>query len=748
MVRHVARAHGFLDPISVLGSLHRFAQPSEVAEPLELLRAGVVFHARGLLNARVVQHNLDWVWPYWIERQFDPEDVAFIPRAFSITHVNLTHRNWTAVGLPQLDEMPVVGPRGLLMPFWDSWSIDSWVFGTHGELVPSRLSAVEQTLSIDPNLRVTTRSEQADIRWSSSAAVVMENNSPVCKLEVTARSEYEAILALSIRPYNGEGVSFIHELEHSADGAEWRVNREQRLQFDPPPRRTVVSDYRSGDVYRKSRESESRGERPGAVEHRCDVGMATGAALYRIAPGTDAKVTVSIPLESEKSRPRSVPVSWQTALGCHAQLRGAPLRIGFLYDASVRVLILLSPGTVYPGPYTYKRFWFRDASFILKSLLTLGFVERVEAILDGYPKLQDRNGYFISQEGEWDSNGEVLWILDEFCRFTKRPPKPEWAKAILSGADWIIRKRLPSDDEALHAGLLPAGFSAEHLGPNDYYYWDDFWGLAGLRSAARLASEYGELAAARRFEQNAEDFEAAIHRSISKANTRIGSASIPASPYRRMDSGAIGSIVASYPLRLIDADDNRMRSTIEFLIERCFIKGAFFQDMIHSGLNAYLTLHVAQCLLRDGDERYGAMIERVAELATPTGQWPEAIHPLTLGGCMGDGQHSWACAEWVMMLRNCFVREEGDSLVIGSGVLKSWVGEEPLTYGPVLTAFGTITVTLERSGEEFTLSWIASWHLSQPPPLFATLGDGVHRVESHDVKWTQGGSSRSAITGR
>ena len=97
-IRRLARAHGFLDPIALLARLHRFAQPSEVGEPVELLRAGVVFHARGLINSRVIQHNLDWVWPYWIERQFDPEDDAFVPRAFSITHVNLSHRNWTAIG--------------------------------------------------------------------------------------------------------------------------------------------------------------------------------------------------------------------------------------------------------------------------------------------------------------------------------------------------------------------------------------------------------------------------------------------------------------------------------------------------------------------------------------------------------------------------------------------------------------------------------------------------------------------------
>jgi hypothetical protein len=78
IVSRAAKKHGFLDPLSVLAHLRNFAQPSEVAEPLELLRAGMVFHARGLINSRVIQHNLDWVWPYWVVRQFDPGDDSFM----------------------------------------------------------------------------------------------------------------------------------------------------------------------------------------------------------------------------------------------------------------------------------------------------------------------------------------------------------------------------------------------------------------------------------------------------------------------------------------------------------------------------------------------------------------------------------------------------------------------------------------------------------------------------------------------
>ena len=98
-------------------------------------------HARGLINSLAIQHNLDWVWPYWVECQYDPSNDAFIPRSFSLTQINLTHRNWTALGVPGSSEFPIVDPRGLLTPFYDSWSIDVWIIPNEGKpLIPSRLA--------------------------------------------------------------------------------------------------------------------------------------------------------------------------------------------------------------------------------------------------------------------------------------------------------------------------------------------------------------------------------------------------------------------------------------------------------------------------------------------------------------------------------------------------------------------------------------------------------------------------------
>jgi hypothetical protein len=173
--------------------------------------------------------------------------------------------------------------------------------------------------------------------------------------------------------------------------------------------------------------------------------------------------------------------------------------------------------------------------------------------------------------------------------------------------------------------------------------------------------------------------------------------------------------VADYPLQLYPPDEPRIMATVEAILNNYFHKGGFFQDIIHSGINAYLTLDVAQTLLRAGDARYRDLIEAVAVLAAPTGQWPEAIHPQTRGGCMGDGQHGWAAAEWVMMIRSCFVREESDRLVIGSGLFAEWFdSDDDLVFGPTLTPWGPVTIRISTPRSQPSLTIDARWRGDEP----------------------------------
>lgn len=713
IVRRIARAQGFLDPIALLGHFHRFAQPSEVAEPIELLRAGAVLHARGLINSRVIQHNLDWVWPHWVVRQFDPNDDAFVPRAFSLTHINLTHRNWTAVGLPDVPDLPVVDPRGLVTPFLDEWSLDGWLVTEDGRfLLPSRSKNGTQTEETEEGVAIVTATEEAGLRLHSRTEMVMDEGRPTCRTVYEAEADATAWLVVSARPYNPEGISFIHDVALAADRRGWTVNKNRQVRFDEAAARHHVSTYHDGDVFLHLRERSD--QRDGV----CDVGMATAAAMFPVAAGAAHRVTVDVPLQSDA---QPAPGGWPGALEGCAELSIPEPRWQEIYDIALRSLILHSPEDVYPGPYTYKRFWFRDAAFLINGLIAAGMTERARRAIDRFPKRQTAFGYFHSQDGEWDSNGEALWTMQRYCEIADADPDPAWRRPIEQGARWIVRKRVSDNVDAPHAGLLPAGFSAEHLGPNDYYYWDDFWGIAGLRAAAALMRRIGNDQAAAEFDLEADGFSAAVERSLSANESRLRRPAIPASPYRRLDAGAVGSLACGYPLQITAADDPRLLDTVAFLRDACFVGDGFFQDMIHSGINAYLTIHAAQVLLRAGDPDWADLVACVARLASPTGQWPEAIHPRTLGGCMGDGQHVWAAAEWILMMRSCFVREEDDRLILASGILPAWQKPGPtMRFGPTPTRFGSITVTVESGGDGLEVAWQGRWH-AEPPTIEVRL---------------------------
>ncbi|MFP4473420.1 MAG: hypothetical protein ACLFPX_06100 [Candidatus Omnitrophota bacterium] len=723
MIRHFARRHGFMDPFSVLANMSRFGKPAEIAAPTELLRAGFVLQARGLINSQVIQHNLDWVWPYWISRQFDPRDTSFIPRGFAATHINLTHRNWTAVGVPEHPQTAVVDPAGLVMPFWDSWTLDAWIMTPDGKnVIPSRIKQPHQTLHYDDGLTIKTLTGAHDMQLETRTSVILRDGEPVCRTEIAGHAPHMAWLVVSIRPCNPEGISFIKHIQDLPGKGGWKINKKHSVYLSPKPEYMRSSDYDGGDVFF----SIFKDQPP--RKYHCDAELMTAAAVYPISPGGIQTVFADIPLNPAKTKkplspiePASTGAQWEQALDASCRLNVPDERTQFLYDSAVRTLILHCADDIMAGPFTYKRFWFRDAVFIAHTLACLNLGERAERMIERFPERQTPMGYFLSQEGEWDSNGEVLWLMDRFYKLTAKTPEDLWLKTIEKGANWILRKRRKRSADDPAGGLFPAGFSAEHFGPNDYYYWDDFWGAAGLKGAADIFAKSGMTGKAEHFRKAGDEFLTDIQSSLRHTLRRLDRPGMPASPFRRLDSAAIGSLAVSYPLSLWDGKDERIMDTVEFLLQNCLVNGGFFHDMTHSGINPYLTLHIAQALLRAGDSRCLNLIRVIADMASPTGQWPEAMHPQNTNGCMGDGQHVWAASEWLMMIRNSFVQEDQDALFLCRGILPEWYARAgDISFGPTPTEFGPVMVQIRSDGKHLEIQWQGEW-FADSPQVFVQL---------------------------
>jgi hypothetical protein len=732
-----------------LTTFQRLGEHFEVESPGEMLPVGARTVFRALRTRSAAQIGTDWVWPYWLERQLDPASPAFVPRGHLPFLTNVTARNWTAVGNLGSRVEAIVDPRGLVTPWFDGWSLDWWIGADDRWHLPSREVAVRQRLLLDaPVVETAMRVPGGDA--VQRVYGVQDREGELVVIEIENRSRLPFAVALAVRPCNPEGLAVVERIGLH-DDTTVTVDGRVALLLPRPPSRMAASTFHDGDVSATVLSGEAGTDFPSDL--RDEAGLASAAFVYPLAH--TATLRVAIPVVAERRTRRRglarrraakapslpvVPSAEQVARGWSAHVeRGMRLelpdpRLASCVAANRAFLLLLHDGDeITPGPATYHRFWFRDAAYLLGALDRYGYQREVTEVLRSYPGRQHADGFFFSQSREWDANGAALHAIGEHWRLHRdRELLAELAPSVAKGAEWIERKRRSKkrrDDPAL-AGLLPPGVSAEHLGPFDWFYWDDFWALRGLLDAAEVLDALGESRAASESSTMAESLRADLDRSLAITSERLRTLVMPAGPRRRIDPGVIGSLVAGWPLRLFDADDERLAATADLVRERFLDGPAFFQGISHTGLGTYLTLQLAFVELDAGDRRALDRLDWMLSVATPTWTWPEAVHPRLPGGCMGDGHHGWAAADLLSFVRNLLVRETyaGD-LAVCSMVPDSWLGQG-IEVHDAPTHLGTLSYAVRWHADRPAVLWELDRHDDVKPEAVRITAPGLDRAWS------------------
>jgi hypothetical protein len=751
ILQYLRRYYRVEQGLEYVEALRHLNKPSEVTVPNELIPAGVLMQLRGLMNLHVLSLHSDWVWPYWMERQSSPHSESFIPRAMSATYINLTHRDWTGVGYVDGQREAVVDPRGLVTPWENGWSLDTWLFDGQHFLFPSHLdsSHVRQWRADGlPWVFTELRFPNAQLLLETYPIRVEGNDFGVLQALVRNPREeewFDGGIAFSLRPANPEGISLIRELAYNSKGF-WLVEKNLAVILGQVPSKWCASNSERGDAAHLLLK-----QRDNSHTAHCAAGLCTGVTLHpaRLAPGQAQTFFAIMPLEpipprlvtfeffssahmaKHKSHARQ---AWQNRMQEGMRLTLPDETLNACFEANRATLLLLHDGAnITAGPFTYHRHWFRDAAFMLSALQKLGYHKLCQRVLATYPARQWKNGYFCAQKGEWDSNGEAIWSMMEYYRLTRDDRfLTEVYPAIKRGALWIERKRHDvTITKKKPRGLMPAGFSAEHLGPNDFYYWDNFWSLRGLWDASEAASILGQRADADLFRTYARNYEKDLLDSVHMELEHNPAQVLPAAPGRPPDAGMIGNICAAYPLALFDIRSTPwLQRTVRFIRDHLFHGDGFYQEMIHSGVNSYLTLQMAQCLLLMGDAGAFDLINYMLKLGSPTFCWPEAIHPRTRGGCMGDGHHGWAAAEWVLLLRSLLFVEKFGELHVTPCIPVEWLhagAKMEARHAP--TYFGPVDLEINVSENAVTLRVTPNWW-EAPEHIIWTLPLPIERIVS------------------
>lgn len=438
-----------------------------------------------------------------------------------------------------------------------------------------------------------------------------------------------------------------------------------------------------------------------------------------------------------------------------------------------QLLILADGGAIHPGPTIYDSFWIRDSSVEGIACALVGQETVAEAQFGThYPRAFQsgpgaigpvaRHGFFGREheqaDHEWDSNGQALWAIGRFDRIMGRPfgfGQGMFTPYVLDGARWLR-------DNRSAFGLLHSGWSAEHVGDKGKpHYWDDLWACAGLWEAAQLAARIGAPAAQQRelwhIYDDVRDATRDSMRWVLTEQRRQGhwETFIPTGPadVGRLDSTMIGAVAYFHPCRLHmgsrlgDDIDRAMRHTLETVWSH-FVRGGFRHDAAWSCFGPYLTLQLAHAFLYVGDvgrahqllwwTLENAGFARVSRGAAASDRWDVVLgcwneqhcYPVASdfaefpGGAwyMGDIPHGWACAEYILLLRDILFFEADEDadrhMYLLPGVAPEWFGSGRIRVQNGRTMFGS-SIDFEARHD----------------PMARRIDVQIHRPPASDVRY-------------
>ncbi|NHK32196.1 MAG: hypothetical protein FK730_12640 [Asgard group archaeon] len=681
----------------------------EIEIPKEIKEIEALIFSRGRLNAQFFRGRKDlYVVPNWVHRMLDHNSKGAISLGHSSSFINTNYRDWVAFGGLDCVSEGIVTARGLVVPIINGYGILSGALIDNKPYYITRDGRNKQSLQEGYLPIVINNWELKNHKFKQTVFGSKSGSSEIGVLKLTKKKKGSQLI-LSIRPFNQEGVTLINSIVYRPKDHAIIVNKELALRVIQAPESLAVANYHlEGDSAIKLTRLATRPESNKEVAIDCPVGLANMTLIFPMEQDTlECYFRMTKDIMAAPPVQENVANSWKEKLSLGLQLKTGDKEINRLFKANlVNLLLLVDPGTVTPGPTEYHRFWCRDAAYLINALDRMGYHNYARDALNQFIIRQRNDGFYYSHEGEYDSNGEGIWALSEHFKFTRDITWLETVyESIEKAAKWLIETRKQEKDELIKqeyvSGLLPPGFSAEHLGPCDYFYWDNFWGVTGLREATYCAKIL-QKDIADYFQKEYQSYLLNLLSSTSQLFDKFGY--LPVGPYRECDSAMIANLCASHPTKLWDHTNEILRKTAEVIYNKFTHNGGFFHEVAWNCYGTYLTMHLAQVYHEFNEhEKVFEILNWLVKNQTCLMGWAEGISPQTMEGGMGDSPHGWASADWLHLIRNLFVSESLDgSIKLLSGYPLNLL-RKGISVKNLETYYGKISYTAKLSKKTLTL---------------------------------------------
>jgi hypothetical protein len=366
----------------------------------------------------------------------------------------------------------------------------------------------------------------------------------------------------------------------------------------------------------------------------------------------------------------------------------------------------------------YHAFWLRDSSDIVRSYDVTGYPVIARQVLGFFPRWQKPDGNFLSQEEQYDAWGQVLWIYGAHFRITHdRAFAEQVFPSIVRAVAWLHQARA---GDPLH--IIPASHSLDNEDVPGHITGYNFLALDGLHEAILMARALGKTQEAADFQREYDDYRTAFLKVLDEVTARTGGYIPPAldSPTRGQDWG---NLLGAYPDPVLPPDDPRITATLKNTRAR------YQEGLITYGdgrfIHHYVTIKntLTEVIRGDQEQAVNDLYALLVHTSSTQAGFEYAIRPWGDRNFEGNlSPHGWFAAEYRTLLRNMFVREEGDDLHLLSVLSPGWIGAgKPVSVAGVPTDFGTVSLTLDQPSDSGAVLHISAQWTTAPHSLIVHL---------------------------
>lgn len=565
-------------------------------------------------------------------------------------------------------------------------------------------------------------------------------NEDVCyvfyRLKNNSENEKSFKLILTIRPvqlnpkWQNAGYTKINNI--SVNGMSIIVNNEKYISFMRPADNYILCSSDECDIIELLIKKQ-------LINKDSDVkdkyGLASAAVVYNVSLDSGEEKELIFCISNnymDLSRPDDVHIKytetkkfWEEVLN-KVEFKIADNKIFDVFRTYLAYILISKDGpALEPGTRNYGLCWVRDAAVIMSAVLKTRNYDVAKAHVEFVSSAVYKSGEvpciieaktgklaeFAKTWKEYDGQGAYLFSVAEYYRFTK---DKKFVKELFPILEKVykftekLRKQTMTKFSLGSAeyGILPKSASHEgYLNNWQQSHWDNFWCLKGYKDLSELAIEIGRKKFAKEVKQRGVEYRNYLLNSIQLVQQQKSIQYIPAS-VGLADFDPTSTAISVYPTgEYVYLDRNSLLYTFNKYYDET-VSPRFEQGLV-SPYTPYEIRNINAFLLLGDKEKAIKMLYLFMKDMRPQEwhHWAEVVYPdYEAPSYIGDMPHCWVGAEFLNVVRNLFVYEEDDQLILCAGIDEDWIKDEVYVKN-FPTYYGDINYIIRKTNDEIVINF-------------------------------------------